>query len=131
MGRSKSQRSLSLIYAAAEVLQEIQPASVRAVCYRLFTIGVIGSMSKGEANKVSTQLTWARENRMIPWQWIVDETREAERVNAFEYPEAYVEVVKRAYRRDRWCDQPEWIEVWSEKGTIRGTLAPILQAAHE
>jgi phage terminase large subunit-like protein len=36
--------------------------------------------------------------------------------------------VKRAYRRDRWSDQPEWIEVWSEKGTIRGgTLRPVLE----
>lgn len=29
-------------------------------------------------------------------------------------------------RRDRWTDQPDWIEIWSEKGTIRGTLAPVL-----
>jgi hypothetical protein len=71
-------------------------------------------------------LTWARENGRLPWHWIVDETREAERVSAWEDPAAYVETVKRAYRRDRWTDQPERIEVWSEKGTIRGTLAPVL-----
>ena len=34
--------------------------------------------------------------------------------------------MKGAYRRDRWSDQPHWIEVWSEKGTVRGTLAPVL-----
>jgi hypothetical protein len=49
-------------------------------------------------------------------------------VSAFDNPEEYVEVVKRSYRKDRWTDQPEWIEVWSEKGTVRGTLAPILNA---
>ena len=84
-------------------------------------------MSKNETNKVSTQLTWARENDIIPWAWIVDETRAPERISAWENPAEYVEVVKRAYRRDRWTDQPDWIEVWSEKGTIRGTLAPVLQ----
>jgi hypothetical protein len=63
---------------------------------------------------------------LISWDWVVDETREAERVNAFTDPQDYVEAVKRSYRKDRWADQPEWIEVWSEKGTIRGTLAPIL-----
>jgi hypothetical protein len=26
----------------------------------------------------------------------------------------------------RWQDQPRLVEVWSEKGTVRGTLAPVL-----
>ena len=34
--------------------------------------------------------------------------------------------VERSYRRDRWADQPEWVEIWSEKGTVRGTIAPVL-----
>jgi len=89
-------------------------------------MGLIGSMTKAETNRVSVQLTYAREEGFIPWDWIVDETREAERVNAWEDTAAYVETVKRAYRRDRWSDQPDWIEVWSEKGTVRGTLAPVL-----
>jgi hypothetical protein len=83
-------------------------------------------MTKGETNRVSTQLTYAREKRLIPWSWVVDETREPERVSAWDDPAAYVETVKRAYRRDRWSEQPDWIEVWSEKGTVRGTLAPVL-----
>ncbi|HLG59357.1 MAG TPA: hypothetical protein VI485_28720 [Vicinamibacterales bacterium] len=126
MGRGKSHKSLALVDAANTILQEIQPASVRAACYRLFTMGLIDSMSKAETNKVSTQLTWAREQALIPWSWIVDETRDAERVSAWENPAAYVDVVSRSYRRDRWTDQPNRIEVWSEKGTIRGTLAPVL-----
>jgi hypothetical protein len=40
--------------AAVTILQEIQPASVRAVCYRLFTLGIIDSMAKSETNKVSS-----------------------------------------------------------------------------
>jgi hypothetical protein len=124
-GRGKSRRSLDLIAAATAILEEIQPATVRAVCYRLFTLSLIGDMSKASTNKVSTQLTWAREHGQIPWTWIVDETRDAERVSAWENPAAFVEAVKRSYRRDRWTDQPAWIEVWSEKGTIRGTLAPV------
>src|SRR5450759_2059310 len=116
-GRGKSQHTLELVSAAHAILEEIQPASIRAVCYRLFTMGLIASMAKKETNKVSVQLTWARENAIIPWDWIVDETREAERVSAWENPADYVETVKRGYRRDRWTDQSDWIEVWSEKGT--------------
>jgi len=128
MGRGKSRRSLDLILAAREILKAIQPASVRAVCYQLFNRKLIASMAKSETNRVSTQLRDARECGVIPWRWIVDETRAPECVNAWEDPAAYIDTVRRSYRRDRWTDQPERIEVWSEKGTIRGTLAPVLDA---
>lgn len=127
MGRGKSQRSLELIDAAADILAEIQPASVRAVCYRLFVAGVIDSMSKANTNRVSTQLVYARENGIIPWGWIVDETREAETVGTWSSPQEIFEAAARQYRYDYWSEQPSRIEVWSEKGTVRGTLAPILQ----
>ncbi|MDQ2963218.1 MAG: hypothetical protein M3R31_08700 [Pseudomonadota bacterium] len=42
-GRGKAQKTIALIYAARRILEEIQPASVRAVCYRLFVAGVIPS----------------------------------------------------------------------------------------
>ena len=126
MGRGKSSKNAELILAAWDILEAIHPASVRAVCYQLFTRRLIASMAKSETNRVSTQLRDARERGVIPWDWIVDETRAAECVNAWENPAAYIETVKRSYRRDRWTDQPHRIEVWSEKGTIRGTLAPVL-----
>ena len=125
-GRGKALKNVRLILAAQEILEAIQPASVRAVCYQLFNRKLITSMAKAETNRVSTQLRDARESGFLPWHWIVDETRAAECSQAWKDPAAYVETVKRSYRRDRWADQPERIEVWSEKGTIRGTLAPVL-----
>ena len=77
MGRGKSRQSVELIRAAREILEAIQPASVRAVCDQLFDQKLIASMAKSETNRVSTQLRDARERAMIPWSWIVDETREA------------------------------------------------------
>jgi hypothetical protein len=38
MGRGKARRSLELIEASIEILEAIQPATVRAVCYRLFIL---------------------------------------------------------------------------------------------
>ena len=83
-------------------------------------------MAKSETNKISRLLRLARENNEIPWEWIVDETREAERISAWDNPQAYAHAVVKSYRRDYWSQQPTLIEVWSEKGTVRGTLAPIL-----
>jgi hypothetical protein len=124
--RGKSGKSLELIGAAHKTLAEIQPATVRAVCYRLFTIGLIPDMSKSSTNRVSKQLVYAREQGMIPWEWVVDETREAERTPSWDNPDAFARAVQLSYRRNRWAQQPRQIEVWSEKGTVRGTLAPVL-----
>lgn len=125
-GRGKAAASIALVEAAATILKEIQPASVRAVCYRLFVLGLIKDMSKNSTGKVGTQLVTAREEGVIPWEWIVDETREAERVSTWEDPDAIIRAAVRSYRRDYWQDQPNRVEIWSEKGTIRGTLAPVL-----
>jgi hypothetical protein len=125
-GRGRARKTIELADACYRILEEIQPASVRAVCYRLFAAGLIDSMAKSNTNKVSRLLTFEREEGTIPWGWIVDETREAERIPSWRDVAEFGDTVKRSYRRDYWTEQPKWIEVWSEKGTVRGTLAPVL-----
>ncbi len=124
--RGKAKSSLDLIATSYDILKEIQPASVRAVCYRLFTMAMIPNMNKGSTGKVSKQLVYARENSIIPWEWIVDETRAAEKVLTWANTDERINAAVRNYRRDYWQEQPYRIEIWSEKGTVRGTLAPIL-----
>lgn len=127
-GRGKSQKSLALTQAAKDILSEIQPATVRAVCYRLFTAGLIPNMKKGSTDKVSKQLVWARESGLIPWYWIVDETRHAERAAMWDSIDERIDQATKYYRRDNWQEQPHALEVWSEKGTVRGTIWPVLSA---
>jgi hypothetical protein len=124
--RGISKSSKDLIDASYQILEEIQPASVRAVCYRLFTIGMIPNMSKGSTGKVSKKLVYAREQGLIPWDWIVDETRSAEKTQTWKDTSSIIRSAVNSYRRDYWQEQPYRIEVWSEKGTVRGTLSPIL-----
>src|SRR5918999_485709 len=89
MPRGKTQKSLAPIDACYAVLEAIEPATVRAVCYRLFVQGVIPSMASKHVKRVGVHLKDAREQAIIPWEWIVDETREPERINAFRDPEEY------------------------------------------
>jgi hypothetical protein len=127
MSRGQSLRSKEIVAVSYEILEEIQPATVRAVCYKLFVRRLILSMAKSETNKVSRLLRIARENGDLPWEWVVDETREAERISAWDNPQAYARAVLRSYRRDYWSQQSARVEVWSEKGTVRGLLAPVLE----
>jgi hypothetical protein len=126
MGRGKSRRSLELIEPSIEILREIQPASVRAVCYQLFTRGLIPSMAKAETNKVGRLLTEAREEGEIPWEHIVQEGRAIEKISTWADPASFARAVQASYRRNKWAGQPSHVIVVSEKGTVRGTLAPVL-----
>jgi hypothetical protein len=125
-GRGRSRASLRLVATAYDFLKEAHPTTVRGVAYRLFTDGIIDSMSKNNTACVSRLLTDAREQGDIPWEWIVDETRDLERVSSWADPKDYIQAVRRSYRRDFWAQQRCDVEVWSEKGTVRGVLAPIL-----
>ena len=113
--------------AAFDVARRIQPASIRANAYQLFVLGLTPGMAKSVTNQVSALLTRAREQGLIPWEWIVDENRAVERTPSWDDPADFSEAVKAQYRRDRWARQAVRVEIWSEKGTIRGTLGPVLR----
>jgi hypothetical protein len=125
--RGRSQRSIDLIDAMYAAAEAAQPITGRGIGYKLFTAGLIPSMARNEMQRVYRLLKEAREEGTIPWEWIVDETRAIERVSTWDNPAAYVRAVARSYRRDFWNQQPHRVQVWSEKGTVRGVLAPVLE----
>jgi hypothetical protein len=125
-GRGRAQRSLDLMKAMYEIAEESQPITGRGVGYKLFSLNLIQSMSKNDMQGVYRLLKEAREEGKIPWEWIVDETRTLEQVPTWDDPAQYMVAVARSYRRHFWQQQPERVEVWSEKGTVRGVLQPVL-----
>lgn len=126
-GRGKSKKVVDLIDASVHILAEIQPASIRAVCYQLFIRKLIPDMSKNSTSMVSHILARAREDGLLPWEWVVDETREAETISSWANPDRLIQSAVSQYRKDYWELQPRRVEIWSEKGTVRGTLAPVLK----
>ena len=121
-----ARKSLDLIEAMHAIAETAQPITGRGVGYKLFTRGLIPSMATNEMQRVYRLLKEARERDIIPWEWIVDETRDLERASTWDDPADYARCVARSYRRDFWNQQPVRCEVWSEKGTVRGVLAPVL-----
>jgi hypothetical protein len=121
-----AQASLDLIDAMYTGAGAAQPITGRGIGYKLFTAGLIPSMGTNDMQRVYRLLKHAREQGIIPWSWIVDETREMERVSSWTDPAEYVVAVSRSYRRDFWVHQPVRVAVVSEKGTVRGVLRPVL-----
>src|SRR5437773_5482700 len=126
MGRGKSREVRDLIDHIRAILSEIQSATVRQLCYQLFDRKLIPSMGSNETKRVSKHLTWARQNEVVPFEWIVDEAREIEKAPTFKSADSLLRGVRKMYRRDRWQRQASRVLVVSEKGTIRGSIQPIL-----
>jgi hypothetical protein len=124
--RGRAKKSAALIDAMVEIVGDVAPVSGRGVGYKLFTAGLIPSMARSEMQRVYRLLREAREEGLIGWGDIVDETRELERTSTWSNPAAFARCVARSYRRDFWQQQPDRVEVWSEKGTVRGVLGPVL-----
>jgi hypothetical protein len=92
-GRGMAQQSLDLIGAMYAAAKAAQPITGRGVGYKLFVADLIPSMATKEMQRVYRLLKLARERGIIPWGWIVDETRELERVATWSNPAEYARCV--------------------------------------
>jgi hypothetical protein len=120
--RGRNKATLALIEAMRKIAEESKPITGRGIGYKLFTAGLISGMH--EMPKVYRALVAAREDGTIPWPWIIDETRELELISTWDNPRKCANGF--FYRRDLWQTQMQRVEVWSEKGTVRGVLWPVL-----
>jgi hypothetical protein len=125
--RGMAQRSIEMIEAMYDIAETCQPITGRGIGYKLFTGRMTASMKRPVMQRVYRLLREARERQIIPWPWIVDETRELEQTPSWRDPKEFARAAIRQYRRDHWDQQPSRVELWSEKGTVRGVLAPVLE----
>jgi hypothetical protein len=125
-GRGMAQKSIDLIDHSYRILAAMHPATVRGVAYQVFTRGLIENMGDKCVRNVSRVIVIARERGIIPWEWIVDETRQEERVSSWNGLGDFGETVVRGYRNDFWQHQNSWIKVFSKKATVGGIVRPVL-----
>lgn len=125
--RGKSKKMTQFESAIQAIVEERKPITVRGTGYGLFTRGLIENMGVNCTAKVSRVMTAMRENGTLDWTQIVDGSRAIDRPNTWRNPSQIIAAAVTGYRRDRWQDQPYRVEVWSEKSTVAGVLAPVLE----
>lgn len=113
---------------AKAILRQVKPATVRHLYYRLLSEGLLPPKPAGHDNRydrLCTEMLMAREEGQVPWSWIVDDSREAWRLDIYATAAAYAKEAAERYRRDVWATQERRVEVWSEKETVGGLLWPV------
>ena len=130
MSQGKHVSTKRLEMAIIAILGEQHPATVRYPHYGLLSfndalVREVHQNTRSGYQRVSKIITDLRRAGRIPWEWIVDKTRPTYRPSVWQNPKEYGKAIKCSYRKDYWQDQPALVEIWSEKDTISGVIAPV------
>jgi len=110
--RAEREERLNALLVIAEAAK---PATVR---------GIVEKTESGYA-KLQTDLVWLRRNELLPYGWIVDNTRWQRRPRSFESVEQALQDTARLYRKSLWADARTYVEIWLEKDALSGVVYPV------
>ena len=100
--------------------------TVRQVYYRLVAKDLIPNTIQSYKRLVNA-ISDGRKAGLIDWDMIVDRTRELVKPAHWDSPADVVEAAARAFRIDKWKDQPRHVEVMVEKQALAGILEPLCE----
>ena len=116
-----------------EIVEEFQEQgyrmTLRQLYYQLVSRDVIPNLQP-EYAKLSTLLTEARMYGFIDWDFIEDRIRIPKKHSEWDDIPDVVNSAINSYRRNRWQDQENYLEVWVEKDALSGVLEPITEKYH-
>jgi hypothetical protein len=118
-------KNLMLARVAAQIALHEKPLTLRGLMYRVVSAGWLPSTDREHYARLGRVMTTAREARLIPFSWIVDNVRSTIKPSSWAGIGDFVETVQSAYRKDFWESLPEYCHVIVEKDAIAGTLAPV------
>jgi hypothetical protein len=76
---------------------------------------------------VKNDLTIMRRARMLPYDWLADNTRWQRRPNTFSGIEAALKDTAAFYRKSLWDDADSYVEIWLEKDALSGVVYPVTE----
>jgi len=117
--------SLALVEEVKKVIGEYSFAlTLRQIYYQLVARQIIPNLQKYYI-KLSRLCVVARDESLLPEEAFADRLREIQKPSSWADLSDFGETVKSAYRKDKWINQDNYIEVWTEKDALRGVISPI------
>jgi hypothetical protein len=128
-GRKKENKmqkeSLMLLEQVRDVIQQYDfPLTLRQIYYQLVAKQIIPNLQKYYF-KLSRLCVIGRDKGFLSEDSFADRLREIEKVSSWINLSDFAETAKNAYRKDKWVNQDNYIEIWTEKDALRGVISPI------
>lgn len=108
-----------------DIIADDWPMTCRQVFYQAVSAGIIEKTEGEYKNTVIRLLGEMRRSGDLPYRWIADNTRWMRKPTTHDSIEAALHNAAISYRRSLWRDQPDYVELWSEKDTLAGSLYQI------
>jgi hypothetical protein len=109
----------------AAIVADMRPMTVRQVFYQATVHGIVEKSEAGYA-RVQTDLVHLRREGLLPYGWIVDNTRWVRGPRTWSSIEDALEETARLYRKALWQDAGARVEIWLEKDALSGVVWPVL-----
>lgn len=110
--------------ALYEIVQAMQPMTVRQVYYQATVRGIVDK-TETDYTKVQTDLVQMRRAGMLPYDWLADNTRWQRKPRTFNSVQAALDDTARLYRKALWYEVDAYVEVWLEKDALAGVVLPV------
>jgi hypothetical protein len=111
--------------ALLNIIDEMQPMTVRQVFYQATVHGLVEKTEKGY-HVVQRDLTvMRRDKETLPYEWIVDNTRGRHHPQTYDGVQEALDDTARFYRKSLWTEADCYVEIWLEKDALAGVVDPI------
>jgi hypothetical protein len=107
-----------------KICETREPLTVRSAYYMAIGHKIIVKDDK-HYPKIQGPVAAMRLAGVLPWSWIVDESRWRRRPQTFDSLEEAIQDASLRHRRDVWRSHDEYIEIWIEKDAMLGVIYPI------
>ncbi len=110
--------------ALFEIVEAMQPMTVRQVFYQATVRGIVDKSEAGYT-KVQTDLVYMRRAEELPYDWLADNTRWQRKPRTYNSVQDALNDTARLYRKALWTDVDAYVEIWLEKDALAGVVLPI------
>jgi len=110
--------------AIKEVIQEIHPQTNRAVFYAAEAANICRKTDE-DCGLVEETLRKLRLTGQIPFEWIIDSTRQTHWPVCYESVKEALLILADNYQRDVWEDSEVHVDIWTEEDAVSAVLRPV------
>jgi hypothetical protein len=119
--QSSSEETAARRAAIYKIVKDQQPITVRGVFYQAEVLGIVSKDENGY-KMVQTDLTLMRKSDEMPYEWLVDNTRNVIRPYAYASVADALEQLSENYAVNLWKDASCLVQVWLEKDALSGVI---------
>jgi hypothetical protein len=117
--------TLPVAFGLTQLAVDLQPINVRGLMYRAQVAGLFPSTSEKFYEQTGRIVLKLRRAGIISYSWIVDSTRRRLKPSSWSGLSDFAETAMRAYRKDLWARQRDYVEVFTEKDAMAAVIEPV------